>query len=338
MKTFKTPIIIDGLQYNNWSEDIFRQMNEGGVSAVHVTICYHEDFQEMVENVIAWNRLFEEYSDLIFQGRSSDDVLKGADEGRTAIIFGFQNCSPIEDNIGLVEICHQLGVRFMQLSYNNQSLLATGCYEEDDPGITRMGRQVISEMNRVGLVVDMSHSAARSTLEAIEISSRPIAITHANPLFWCDALRNKSDDVLKALAESGGILGFSMYPHHLKNKSACLLEEFCEMIARTAEMIGVERIGMGSDLCQNQPDRVVEWMRNGTWSTDKDFGEGSAKSAGFPEQPEWFRDNRDFINIFSCLRRKGFSENEVKRIAGLNWLEFFEKSFAPQNNSKSENA
>ncbi|MDP6887724.1 MAG: membrane dipeptidase [SAR324 cluster bacterium] len=338
MKTFKTPIIIDGLQYNNWSEDIFRQMNEGGVSAVHVTICYHEDFQEMVENVIAWNRLFEEYSDLIFQGRSSDDVLKGADEGRTAIIFGFQNCSPIEDNIGLVEICHQLGVRFMQLSYNNQSLLATGCYEEDDPGITRMGRQVISEMNRVGLVVDMSHSAARSTLEAIEISSRPIAITHANPLFWCDALRNKSDDVLKALAESGGILGFSMYPHHLKNKSACLLEEFCEMIARTAEMIGVERIGMGSDLCQNQPDRVVEWMRNGTWSTDRDFGEGSANSAGFPEQPEWFRDNRDFINIFSCLRRKGFSENEVKRIAGLNWLEFFENSFAPQNNYKSENA
>ena len=338
MNNFKTPIIIDGLQYNNWSEDIFRQMNEGGVSAVHVTICYHEDFQEMVENVIAWNRLFEEYSDLIFQGRSSDDVLKGADEGRTAIIFGFQNCSPIEDNIGLVEICHQLGVRFMQLSYNNQSLLATGCYEEDDPGITRMGRQVISEMNRVGLVVDMSHSAARSTLEAIEISSRPIAITHANPLFWCDALRNKSDDVLKALAESGGILGFSMYPHHLKNKSACLLEEFCEMIARTAEMIGVERIGMGSDLCQNQPDRVVEWMRNGTWSTDRDFGEGSANSAGFPEQPEWFRDNRDFINIFSCLRRKGFSENEVKRIAGLNWLEFFENSFAPQNNSKSENA
>ncbi|MEE2600049.1 MAG: membrane dipeptidase [SAR324 cluster bacterium] len=330
MNNYKTPMIIDGLQYNNWSEDIFRQMNEGGVSAVHVTICYHEDFQEMVENVIAWNRLFDEYSDFIFQGRSSDDVLKGANEGRTAIIFGFQNCSPIEDNIGLVEICHQLGVRFMQLSYNNQSLLATGCYEEDDPGITKMGRQVISEMNRVGLVVDMSHSAARSTMEAIEISTRPIAITHANPLFWCDALRNKSDDVLKALAESGGILGFSMYPHHLKNKSACLLEDFCEMIARTAEMIGVERIGMGSDLCQNQPDSVVEWMRNGTWSIDRDFGEGSANSAGFPEQPEWFRDNRDFRNIFSCLRKKGFSENEVKKIAGLNWLEFFEKSFGPQ--------
>ena len=324
-----TPLIIDSLQYSNWSEKIFRQMNEGGVSAVHVTICYHEDFQEMAENIIAWNRRFEQYSELIFHGLGVDDVRKAHSEGRTAIFFGFQNCSPIEDNIGLVEICHQLGARFMQLSYNNQSLLATGCYEGDDPGITRMGRQVIREMNRVGLVVDMSHSARRSTLEAIEISERPIAITHANPSFWFTALRNKSDDVLKALAESGGMLGFSMYPHHLKGKSDCLLEDFCSMIARTAEMIGVEHIGFGSDLCQDQPDSVVEWMRNGTWTKERDFGEGSAGQAGFPVQPEWFRDNRDFKNILNCLRKTGFSEDEVARIAGLNWLDFFEQSFDP---------
>ena len=324
-----TPLIIDALQYSNWSEKIFRQMNEGGVSAVHVTICYHEDFQEMVENIIAWNRRFEQYSELIFHGLGVDDVRKAHSEGRTAIFFGFQNCSPIEDNIGLVEVCHQLGARFMQLSYNNQSLLATGCYEEDDPGITRMGRQVIREMNRVGLVVDMSHSARRSTLEAIEISERPIAITHANPAFWFTALRNKSDDVLKALAESGGMLGFSMYPHHLKGKSDCLLEDFCSMIARTAEMIGVEHIGFGSDLCQDQPDSVVEWMRNGTWTKERDFGEGSAGQAGFPVQPEWFRDNRDFKNILNSLRKTGFSEDEVAQIAGLNWLDFFEQSFDP---------
>jgi microsomal dipeptidase-like Zn-dependent dipeptidase len=322
--------IIDALQYSNWSEKIFHQMNEGGITAVHVTICYHEDFQEMVQNVIAWNHRFEHYSQLIFQGRTADDVRKAHEEGRTVIFFGFQNCSPIEDNIGLVEVCHQLGVRFMQLSYNNQSLLAAGCYEVDDPGITRMGRQVIKEMNRVGLVVDMSHSANRSTLEAIEISERPIAITHANPSNWYDALRNKSDDVLKSLAQSGGMLGFSMYPHHLKEKSDCQLEDFCGMIARTADIMGVERIGFGSDLCQDQPDSVVEWMRNGTWTREKDFGEGSASFAGFPEQPNWFKDNRDFKNILNCLRKTGFSEIEVERIAGLNWLEFFERSFGSQ--------
>ena len=319
--------IIDALQYSNWSEKIFREMNEGGITAVHVTICYHEDFQEMVQNVIAWNQRFEQFSQHIFHGLTSDDVRKADEEGRTAIFFGFQNCSPIEDNIGLVEVCHKLGVRFMQLSYNNQSLLAAGCYEVDDPGITRMGRQVIKEMNRVGLVVDMSHSANRSTLEAIEISERPIAITHANPSNWYDALRNKSDDVLKSLAQSGGMLGFSMYPHHLKDKSDCQIEDFCGMIARTADMIGVERIGFGSDLCQDQPDTVVEWMRNGTWTREKDFGEGSASFTGFPEQPNWFKDNRDFKNILNCLKKTGFSDIEVERIAGLNWLEFFEKSF-----------
>ena len=297
---------------------------------MHVTICYYEDFQEMVQNVIAWNERFEQYSQHIFQGLTADDVRKADEEGRTAIFFGFQNCSPIEDNIGLVEVCHKLGVRFMQLSYNNQSLLAAGCYEVDDPGITRMGRQVIKEMNRVGLVVDMSHSANRSTLEAIEISERPIAITHANPSNWYDSLRNKSDDVLKSLAQSGGMLGFSMYPHHLKEKSDCQLEDFCGMIARTADIMGVERIGFGSDLCQDQPDSVVEWMRNGTWTREKDFGEGSASFAGFPEQPNWFKDNRDFKNILNCLRKIGFSEIEVERIAGLNWLEFFERSFGSQ--------
>ena len=322
-------LFIDALQYNNWSEEVFQQINWGGISAIHVTICYHEDFQEMVQNVIDWNRRFEDYSALIFQGRTASDVLKARKEGRTAIFFGFQNCSPIEDNIGLVEVCHQLGVRFMQLTYNNQSLLGTGCYEENDPGITRMGKQVIKEMNRVGLVVDMSHSAERSTLEAIEISERPIAITHANPTFWHPALRNKSDEVLKALGESGGMLGFSVYPHHLKGGSSCTLESFCNMIADTADLMGINSIGIGTDLCQNQPDSVVEWMRNGTWTNDRDYGEGSASFAGFPDQPEWFRDNRHFVNIASGLLSKGFSNEDVELVMGKNWLNFFEASFEP---------
>lgn len=323
------PLIVDGCQYANWSETIFREMRAGGVSAVHVTICYHEDFRETVQNMVAWNRWFERFPDLIVHARTAADVRRAHADGRTAIIFGFQNPSPIEDDIGLVEICHSLGARIMQLSYNNQSLLATGCYEAEDPGITRMGRQVIKEMNRVGLVVDMSHSAERSTLEAIEISERPIAITHANPAGWHPALRNKSDTVLKALAESKGMLGFSMYPHHLAGKSDCTLEDFCAMIARTAELMGVERIGFGSDLCQDQPDSVVEWMRVGTWSKEIDYGEGSASQAGFPPQPSWFSTNADFPGLIEGLRGAGFDAEDVARIMGGNWLDFFERSFGP---------
>ena len=320
---------IDCLQYCNWSEKIFRQMREGGVDAVHVTIAYHEMFREMVANVEQWNGWFERHSNLIFAGRTGDDVRQARSEGRTAIFFGFQNPSPIEDDIGLVEICHMLGARFMQLTYNNQSLLATGCYESEDTGITRMGRAVIAEMNRVGLVIDMSHSAERSTLDAIEVSSRPIAITHANPSFWHPARRNKSDDVLKALGESGGMLGFSLYPHHLKDGPNCTLDGFCEMIARTAELMGVSQIGIGSDLCQDQPDSVVEWMRVGRWTKDIDYGEGSAANAGFPPMPSWFQDNRHFDAIATGLHKQGFSQADVAGIMGDNWLNFYDASFGP---------
>ena len=323
--------VIDCLQYCSWSEKIFRQMREGGVDAVHVTIAYHEMFRETVANIEQWNRWFEEFPELIFQGRTGEDVRRARREGRTAIFFGFQNPSPIEDDIGLVEICHTLGARFMQLTYNNQSLLATGCYEAEDTGLTRMGRAVVAEMNRVGLVVDMSHSAERSTLDAIEHSSRPIAITHANPAFWHPARRNKSNDVLRSLGESGGMLGFSLYPHHLNNGSSCPLADFCQMVAKTAELMGPERIGIGTDLCQDQPDSIVEWMRVGRWTKDIDYGEGSASHAGFPPMPDWFHDNRHFVALADGLRQQSFSEAEIAGIMGDNWLHFFDISFGPSH-------
>ena len=318
---------IDALQYANWSEQIFRQMRAGGVDAVHVTITYHENFRETVLNIEAWNRWFEHFPDLIFQGYTADDIELARQTGRTAIFFGAQNPSCIEDDIGLVEILHRLGLRFMQLTYNNQSLLASGCYEAEDSGLTRMGREVVAEMNRIGLVVDMSHSGERSTLDAIAHSSRPIAITHANPASWHPALRNKSDRVLRALAESGGMLGFSVYPHHLRGGSACTLEDFCTMIARTADLMGVERIGIGTDLCQDQPDSVVDWMRAGRWTKQRDYGEGSADNPGFPPMPEWFHDNRDFGQIEDGLRAAGFSAPDIGAVMGGNWARFFRQGF-----------
>ena len=325
-----TPYRIDGLQYANWSPKIFEQMAEGGVHAVHVTIAYHESFREMVLQVERWNRYFEQHPDRLMMGRTAADIDTAKATGRTAVFFGFQNPSPIEDDIGLVEICHSLGARFMQLTYNNQSLLATGCYEDEDPGVTRMGRQVIAEMNRVGLVVDMSHSAERSTLEAIDISRRPIAITHANPAWWHPARRNKSDEVLRALTARGGMLGFSIYPHHLRDGSDCSLQSFCEMIAESADRYGAENLGIGTDLCQDQPDSVVEWMRVGRWSKEIDYGEGTADNAGFPPMPSWFEDNRHFGNIENGLRATGLGDAEVAGIMGGNWYRFFAENFVPE--------
>ena len=320
-------MLIDGLQYCNWSEKIFKQWRKSNLTAVHVTISYHEQFRETVSNFEQWNRWFEQFPHLITPAYYAEDVEIAQKENKTAVIFGFQNPAPIEDDIGLIEILHRLGGRFMQLSYNNQSLLATGCYEENDPGITRMGKEVIKEMNRVGMVVDMSHSSEKSTFEAIELSSRPIVISHANPSFWHPAKRNKSNNILKKLSENNGMLGFSLYPHHLNNSSNCSIEDFCSMIAKTADLMGVDNIGFGSDLCQDQPDSIVEWMRVGKWTKEMDYGEGSASNPGFPDMPLWFKDNRDWNQIIEGLEKFGFSSKEINKIKGENWLQFFRKSF-----------
>ena len=316
---------IDNLQYCNWNEEIFKINNEAKLDAVHVTIAYHEDYDEVQKNVETWKEYFNSFSNLISHGNSYKDIDKAHKENKTAVFFGFQNCSPIEDDIHLVQSVRDIGAVFMQLTYNNQSLLATGCYENVDSGVTRMGREVIKEMNRVGIVVDMSHSAEQSTLDAIDISEYPIAITHANPFSWHESKRNKSDQVLKALNNSGGMIGLSMYPHHLKDGTNCTIESFCKMVAQTAELINVNQIGIGSDLCLGQPDSVVDWMRNGTWTKSKDYGEGTKDNAAFPKQPDWFEDARGFNNIENGLKKIGFNETEINGILGNNWYSFYKK-------------
>ncbi|MBT6692794.1 MAG: membrane dipeptidase [Porticoccaceae bacterium] len=324
----KDMLMIDGLQYVNWNRQLFEDAQQGGVHCIHVTIVYWENIRETLENIGTWNRHFINHGDLIMPVRQARDILEAKRLGKVGIVFGFQNCSPIEDDVKMVEILHQLGVRIMQLTYNNQSLLATGCYEEKDGGVTRFGKQVIKEMNRVGMVIDMSHSAEKSTLETIELSQRPIAITHANPSFFHTALRNKSDTVIRAIGESEGMLGFSMYPFHLKNGPDCTLEEFCQMIGQTVEMIGIDRVGIGSDLCLNWDYKVLEWMRSGRWTTGVDHGEGSAERPAWPDQPSWFGGTKDLKIVAQGLEDQGFSDDDIAKVMGKNWLSFFEKSFS----------
>ena len=320
-------LIIDALQYVNWTRELFEEAKAGGVNTIHVTIAYWENRRDTLENIGDWRQRFREHSDLIMPVRKGADILTAQAEGKIGIIFGFQNCSPIEDDLRMVETLYDQGARIMQLTYNNQSLLATGCYEEGDSGVTRFGREVIKEMNRVGMVIDMSHSAEHSTLQTIELSQRPIAITHANPVRWHEALRNKSDTVLKALSESGGMLGFSMYPFHLNNGPDCTLDDFCGMIMDTAELMGVDHIGIGSDLCQNWGYETLEWMRSGKWTFKPDYGEGSAANADWPRQPDWFSSSKDFGNIAEGLKAKGMSQGDIEKVMGVNWLNFFTASF-----------
>ncbi len=321
---------IDGLQYGNWSRAIFEEMRAAKLDAVHVTATYWENARELMRNIGAWHRRFEEHADLIMPVRTAADIDRAQASGRTGIILGLQNCSPIEDSIDLVSVFKQLDVHIMQLSYNNQSLVCCGYLEDEDAGLSRFGREVIREMNRVGMVVDTSHTAERSTLEAIEYSSRPTVVSHANPQSARATPRNKSERVMRALAESGGLMGFSCYPFHLPQGADTTLEQFSEMVAQAVDVMGVEHLAIGTDLCQDQPVEVLSWMRNGNWARVMDYGEGSAEQPDWPAPLEWLRGAADFPNLERGLEARGFAPSEVDALMGGNWRRFLDEALQPQ--------
>ncbi|HLW91399.1 MAG TPA: membrane dipeptidase [Roseiarcus sp.] len=308
---------IDGLQYCNWSREVFVQMREGGLTAVHATVSYHEGFRETVRHLVDWRTRFRDHADLILFARNSNDVERARASKRTAIFLGLQTPMPIEDDIGLIEILFDLGVRFMQLTYNNQSLLGCGWMEREDSGVTRMGREAIAEMNRLGMIIDLAHAGERTALEAIELSQRPVVISHANPRWLRDTGRNVSKTVLEALRARDGVLGLSLYPMHLPNGGGTTLREFGDMAAAAVEIVGAEHLAIGSDLCQNQPDSVVRWMREGRWTRAR---EGALR---FPPQPEWFRSNADFPTLAEGLNATGFGQGDIALVLGGTWHRLF---------------
>lgn len=158
----------------------------------------------------------------------------------------------------------------------------------------------------------------------------PLRSTHANPSSWHRALRNKSDGLLKALGARGGMLGLSAYPHHLKDGSACTLQSWYDMAARAVDLVGPNGVGIGTDLCQDQPDSIVKWMRTGHWTKIADFGEGSADAPGFPHALGWFEDNRHLGSIRTGLQAAGLDPATVNGVMGGNWHAFFDKSFEAQ--------
>ena len=323
----KNQIIIDGLEYCNWNRELLENLWNGGITAVHVTLVYWENTEEAFKKITNIEQLIQNNQDIICQAKTTQDILNAKKDNKVAFIFGFQNSAPINNNIFLVEEFFNKGLRFMQLTYNNQTPLAGGCFELKDSGVSRFGKEVIEEMNRLGMIIDLSHAGRNSMLDAIEFSTKPVAISHANPSFFHESLRNIDDDVLKKLSEKKGFIGLSMYPYHIKNLGNCKIEEYCFMIKKLINLIGSDNIGIGSDLCLNWPDEVVMWMRNGYWTKKVDYGESKDKNVKWPKQPEWYQKPSDILNIFEAMCQNGVNEEIAIKIIGSNWFNFMKNHF-----------
>lgn len=335
----RTYAIVDGLSMPTPERRWLEEYRSGALSCVNVTISVWENASETLALLGKWRQLLADNADLVAQAQSVDEIEAIRQSGRTALVFGFQNTAPVEHNLDLFGAFRDLGVCIMQLTYNLQNYIGCGYWEENDTGISsRFGRKALEEMNRVGILVDLSHCGERTTLDAIERSAAPVAITHANPREYVGtgvygAGRQKTTEAIKALARRRGVIGLSPNRNMTKRGAATTLTEFGDMVAWVVDRIGVDAVAIGTDYCPGHTGAVRTWWRYARWSREKAPAE-QMTMAPHEGWSEWVKTPAGVPNIIVELARRGFAQDEIAQIMGGNWLRLFADTFVPYTSGK----
>lgn len=307
-------VVIDGLIISKFDRSVFEDMRRGGLTAANCTCSIWENFRESVDQIAIWQRHFRENADLIMPVRTTGDIRRAKASGRTGIILGWQNLSGIEDRLGYLQLFKELGVGVMQIAYNTQNLVGSGCYERHDGGLSEFGHEVVAEMNRLGILCDLSHVGAKTSEDVIVASTKPVAYTHCLPAALKAHPRNKSDDQLRFIADHGGFVGVTMFPPFLRRGIESTVDDYVEAIEYVTGLVGEDAVGIGTDFTQGWEPRFFDWIT-------RDKGR-SRKLTEFGEivNPEGIRTIGEFPNLTRTMERRGWREGRIRKVMGENWL------------------
>lgn len=312
-------IIVDGLNASWFLNDgVIERIHAGGVTAVNATIAAWHDPEETLDMIGQMYRQLDKHSDIAMQARSVADIRAAKAAGKTGFILGFQDTAPLADKLHLLPVYRELGVRIIQLTYNFENRVGFGCQAPDDRGLTAFGEEVVAEMNRLGLLIDLSHCGPRTTLEAIALSQRPVAITHANAASQFPHPRNKRDEAIKACAANGGIIGALSFPAMLTQNLPAVVDDYIDAIDYLVEMVGVDHVAIGPDFMEEMPLEVVQTVLDGL-----PLETIQAMQAMPPVQN--FASVTEMPNVTAALLARGYDAEAVRKIMGENWLRLYEQ-------------
>lgn len=320
-RTYEDSVVIDALNVSNWdSSAVYQSLHDGGVTGINATIAIWEDFAQTMDKIAGWMVRFRDYEGVISQATTARDILQAKEEGKTGVVFGWQNTSPIGGDLKRLELFHSLGVRIIQITYNERNLVGNGCYERNDNGLSNFGIDVVKELNRLGILIDLSHVGDQTSLEAADLSAQPVACTHANARAMFDHPRNKTDELLKLVTNRGGVIGANAYPPFLANGFQSTVSDFVDVIDDLVERVGIDHVGVGTDYCQDQPVSFFEWIfsQQGT--------KPPSAPLGYPDpfhHPLGMETPDRFASISYDLSKRGYSDSDVSKIIGGNWMRLF---------------
>ena len=311
-------VVIDGLIISKWGREVFMDMRKGGITAANCTVSVWEGFQQTVNNIIDMRRHIENNKDILSEVRITADIKQAKSDNKTGIILGFQNAHAFEDNVGYVRTFKELGVGIVQMAYNTQNLICTGCYEKDG-GLSDYGREIVAEMNKVGILCDLSHVGAQSARDVIEYSTKPVCYSHCLPAGLKEHPRNKSDEDLSFIAKRNGFVGVTMFPPFLAKGVEATVDDYVEAIDYIVNLVGEDRVGIGTDFTQGYGREFFDWITH-------DKGNGR-KLTEFGEiiNPEGMRTIGDFGNLTAAMQKAKWSESKIEKIIGMNWVNLLDE-------------
>jgi membrane dipeptidase len=307
------PLLMDDASYLDW----YRQ---GGVTIAGPTVGGWEGALPTLRRIGRWHRLLRERPDVILV-KAASDIERAKRAGALGVFWHLQGTDPVETELDFVDLYRALGVGMVQLTYNVRNRIGDGCEERTDAGLSRFGIKLIERLNAARVIVDCSHTGLRTSLEAIELSSAPVVLSHSNLDSIHPSPRNVCDELLHAIADSGGLIGIAGFPAMVSTSPAPSVDELIAHIEGVVQRAGIDHVGLGIDYYWGQAgvasDAAAlaaydEAVRDGRWS------------AAYPAPPHHYpagiETPRTLPNLTVQLLERGFSERDTQKILGGNWL------------------
>lgn len=329
-RIYEESIIIDGcvtwgsFDYLESAQKCF----DGGISTIVLTVAHWpHNFDRAVKRVLKYKDIISQNSDKFMLVKEISDINKAKEQRKMGVILAFQDAVPIEDNVDYLNVFYDMGVRVIQLTYNAQNYIGSGCCELSYGKLTYFGHKVVKRMNELGIAIDLSHCSDPTTLDAIKLSNKPVYITHSSVRTLCNAYgRNKTDDIMKALAEKGGVIGICFSPQFIKRNPETLetlpsiVEDVLDHIDYVVNLLGIDHVAFGSDLVETFIERntlpassSIRW-----WRPLRPDVFGSGPVDHYDPRVVGLESHLKFVNLARGLVARGYKEDEIKKVLGEN--------------------
>lgn len=336
-RLLKDSIVVDGLCHTllgdpppgSGGKSIVDLILEGGVNVINATVIldyYKNDFPTYVKELYRFFVLEEAVPEKVLIIREYSDIEKAKASNRLGILLSMQGADSIEHDLRYVSVLHRLGVRIIQITYNQRNNLGCGAYEPNDTGLTRFGQQAILEMNRLGILIDLSHVGYRTSLDTIEFSRDPVVFSHSSVKALNAHPRNITDEQIMAVAAKGGLVGIC--PHSVMsvlegNTGWPTVDDFIDHIKYVMDLVGEDAVGIGTDRWM-RPTLAYKMLRVEFERTLPGFFGGFT---GEQKHVDGFNYYDQWLNLTEHLMKRGFSDEQIRKILGGNFARVFRTVF-----------